>query len=51
MMFMISADLSLKFKDSKRPVRILRLLMRARMGVSSSKVLRAESRVAMTSAS
>ena len=50
-MFMISDDLSLRSREFRSPVRILRLLMRARMGVSRLKELSAARRVEMTSAS
>ena len=51
MIFMASAVLSPISSDSRRPVRILRLLMRASMGVSRLNEFSAESSVEMTSAS
>ncbi len=51
MILLISLVFSFRFRDSRRPLRILRLEMRARTGVERSKLVKTSRRVEMTSAS
>ncbi len=47
----MSLDLSVRFKASRRPERILRLLIRAKIDVLRLKVFKVSSKVVITSAS
>ena len=51
MILVISVDLSVRPRNSSKPARILRLLMRASTGVSRAKAVKVSSKVEITSAS